>query len=228
MSTTLSFSKEKKLAIAITCLICATLAAFLFLYKLILPSSKDTVIKTYNVIDLSGIFEPSLTSLAHPEDKGSLSSKLPSGVSQSILKMETELFTHSFISSFPQSTVLRSNHIEENDAETPGKDPNQTMGKEMKNRDLPNEKSFAEGNLKNRKLVFINNVSSTNEEGCVVIKLSVNPNGEVIIAELDERRTTTLSSSLRSNALKTSLSAIFEPTSSPDIQSGSITFKFVY
>lgn len=194
-----------------------------------LPPAPHTETKTESAIELSGIFEVPTTSLRDAEIQSpSLSSKLPVGISQSILKMETEMFTNSFISSFSQSTILKSNYLKETDTEMPGREPNHTIGENMNKPDLTNETSFIGGNLENRKLLFISKIKGTTEEGCVVIKLFVTPEGDVSTAEVDPERSTTLSSSLRSKALKASQSAIFEPAGSREIQSGFITFKFEY
>ncbi len=142
--------------------------------------------------------------------------------------METEMFTNSFVSSFSQNAILKSTYSKENASETPGKEPNLSIGKDVKNPNLMEGKNFVGGNLKNRKLLFIKKVSGTNEEGSVIIKLIVNPKGEVTSAEVDPNRTTTASSSLRSKALDSALSAVFEATSLTEEQNGFITFKFEY
>ncbi|MDP2386086.1 MAG: hypothetical protein Q8M29_06930 [Bacteroidota bacterium] len=226
MSTHLIFSKESKLAIAITSTISALLITFISLYKIVPSSRMYSDVET--IIDLPGVFVTSISSPYNSESKGSLSSKLPSGISKSIIKMETEMFTNSFISSFSQSTVLKSSSSAEAGAEMPGKDPNHSIGKNRNNPHLTNETSFLGGNLKNRKLIFIDKVKNANEEGSVVVKLNVNPQGEVISAEIDPERTITLSASLKSNALNTSLTAIFEASHSSEEQTGFITFKFEF
>ena len=228
MSIHLVSSQEKKLALTITCIISVLIVGFLCLYKIMLPPAPPAEVKTESTIDLPGVFEAPTTSSGNAENQSSLSSKLPAGISQSILKMETEMFTNSFLPSFSQNTTLKSNYLKEPDTEMPGREPDRTIGKNTNKPDLMNETNFLGGNLKNRKLLFIGKVKGTNEEGCVVIKLSVKPEGDVSIAEIDPERTTTLSSSLRSKALKTSLGAIFEPTGSREVQSGFITFKFEY
>lgn len=219
---------EQKLAGVITGCISLIFLSILIFYKIVIPVHNEITKPSSGLSEISYISENEALSSSSLIDDKSLSSKLPSGISQSVTKMETEMFTNSFISSFSQSSILKSNYSKEIDAETPGKAPNQSIGKDIKNPDLLKGKSSFGGNLKNRKLLFIEEANGTNEEGCVIIKLIVSPNGKVTNAEIDSDRTTTASTSLRSKALETSLTAIFETSTLEEEQTGFITFKFEY
>ena len=66
---------------------------------------------------------------------------------------------------------------------------------------------------------------NTQEEGRVIVTITVAPNGRVINAEIN-RRTVTSSTSLRQAALKAARQAVFNTVSSVNNQSGTITYYF--
>ena len=66
---------------------------------------------------------------------------------------------------------------------------------------------------------------NTQEEGRVIVTITVAPNGRVINAEIN-RRTVTSSTALRQAALKAARQAVFNNVSSVNNQSGTITYYF--
>ena len=66
---------------------------------------------------------------------------------------------------------------------------------------------------------------SVQEEGRVVVNITVNPNGHVIAASIN-KRTNTTSKSLRDAAVKAARKAVFNSVSTVDNQMGTITYYF--
>ncbi|HEY1038885.1 MAG TPA: hypothetical protein VGF30_05735 [Bacteroidia bacterium] len=227
MSSIDKTSREKKLAGIITGLVSLTFLTSVFFIKIVSPAREifNAPLQTSSVeipVDLA--FQDEQPALNATEDKSSLSNSLPAGISQSIVKIETELFKNSFT----HSIIPTSNNLPGSNSETPEKAPSQSIGGSKPAPAGENTPGTIGGNLKNRKLVFIENISGANNEGVVVVKTTVNANGDVITAEIDPERTTASSTSLRSKALKTAQGAVFEKTSTSEDQTGFITFKFEF
>ena len=227
MSSINKTSREKKLAGIITGLVSLTFLTSVFFIKIVTPLQEilNSPLQTSTAeIPLDLAFQDEQTTSNVTEDKTSLSNSLPAGISQSIVKIETELFKNSFTNSI----IPTSNNLPENNSETPEKAPSQSIGGSKPTPAGENTPGTIGGNLKNRRLVFIENISGANNEGVVVVKTTVNANGDVITAEIDPERTTASSNALRNKALKTAQSAIFEKAPSSEDQTGFITFKFEF
>ncbi len=225
MSSSNKIPTEQKLAGVITGFVSLMFLSLLFFYNIVIPVHHEITKPVSGTTEISYINEEETVS----DDSKSLSSTLPSGITASVVKIETELFRNSFISSFERSNkALSSTTNSSQSTEVPGKAPNTGFGQEKSVTNYLKETNLVGGNLTNRKLLFIDKAKGTNEEGSVVIRLTVNPKGEVINAEVDPARTSSTSASLRSKSLETASTAVFEPSALTEDQTGFITFKFEY
>lgn len=224
MSSFNKTTREKKLAGIITGLVSLTFLTSAFFIKIVVPV-RNMINEpiTESPIEMALSTEENKYPVVAESDR-SLSSSLPAGISYSIVKIETELLKNSFVSSVSSPSKSSGEVV----SDMPQKAPDQSMGESSANAAESSQSSAIGGNLKNRKLLFIEKVNSTNNEGIVVVRTSVNQNGEVISAEVDPYRTTTSNTTLRSKACKTALTALFESLPGNEVQSGFITFKFEF
>ncbi len=226
-----SFNKiptEKKLAGVITGFVSLSFLTILFLYKIAIPLHAEFAKPLSGTMEVSYIHEMETETYEDQQNGKSLSSSLPSGITKSIVNIENELFRNSFVTSLEKTNKNTSENTSSVETGTPGKSPDQSIGKGKEIQNPTSVSRMIGGDLSNRKLLTIKKVTDSNEEGIVVVRVTVSPGGETTEAEIDPARTSTTSYSLRSKAQESALTAFFEPVSLSESQTGFITFKFEF